>query len=163
VWRATIKSLFARKLRLLLTALAIVLGVGFMAGTYVLTDTMGKAFDDLFSTANQNTDVVVRAVSAFQPTQGGPGGSGADERNPVPERLRTVVEGVPGVASVDGDVTGYAQLVDPPPERSSGRPGHRRSGSRGTPPRPRSSSARARRPPDRARLPSTPRRQRSST
>ena len=113
MWRATIKSLFARKLRLLLTALAIVLGVGFMAGTYVLTDTMGKAFDDLFSTANQNTDVVVRAVSAFQPTQGGPGGSGADERNPVPEQLRTVVEDVPGVASVDGDVTGYAQLVDP--------------------------------------------------
>lgn len=113
MWRATIKSLFARKVRLLLTALAIVLGVGFMAGTYVLTDTMGKAFDDVFSTANQNTDVVVRAISAFQPTQGGPGGSGADERNPVPEQLRGVVEGVPGVASVDGDVTGYAQLVDP--------------------------------------------------
>ena len=84
MWRATIKSLFARKVRLLLTALAIVLGVGFMAGTYVLTDTMGKAFDDLFSTANQNTDVVVRAVSAFQPTQGaGSGIPSRDMTNPI--------------------------------------------------------------------------------
>ena len=38
----------ARKVRLALTALSIVLGVGFVAGTFVLTDTMNKAFDDLF-------------------------------------------------------------------------------------------------------------------
>ena len=47
--RATLKSLLARKLRLTLTALSIVLGVGFVAGTYVLTDTMNKAFEDLFA------------------------------------------------------------------------------------------------------------------
>ena len=42
---ATLKSLLARKLRLALTALSIVLGVGFVAGTFVLTDTMNKAFE----------------------------------------------------------------------------------------------------------------------
>ena len=44
MWRATLKSLLAHKLRLALTALSIMLGVGFVAGTYVLTDTMNAAF-----------------------------------------------------------------------------------------------------------------------
>lgn len=68
MWRATLKSLLAKKVRLSLTALAVVLGVGFMAGTYVLTDTMNKAFDEVFSTATMNTDVVVRSVSSFEPS-----------------------------------------------------------------------------------------------
>ncbi|HEX9716619.1 MAG TPA: FtsX-like permease family protein, partial [Actinomycetota bacterium] len=114
MWRATIKSLLARKLRLGLTALAVVLGVGFMAGTYVLTDTMNKAFDDVFAVANSGTDVVVRAESSFEPGPGGgPGGGGAAERNPVPEHLLQLVEATDGVRSVDGEVTGFAQLVDP--------------------------------------------------
>lgn len=114
MWRATIKSLLARKLRLGLTALAVVLGVGFMAGTYVLTDTMNKAFDDVFAVANSGTDVVVRAESSFEPGPGGgPGGGGAAERNPVPEHLLPLVEATDGVRSVDGEVTGFAQLVDP--------------------------------------------------
>jgi putative ABC transport system permease protein len=112
MWRATLKSLLAKKVRLALTALAVVLGVGFMAGTYVLTDTMNKAFDEVFTTATQNVDVVVRAVSAFEPNQAGPGGGG-DQRNPVPGTLISLVESVPGVATVDGSVSGYAQLVDP--------------------------------------------------
>ena len=61
MFRATIKSLLARKLRLLLTAIAIVLGVGFTAGTFVLTDTALKSFDSLFNTAFVNIDVVVQA------------------------------------------------------------------------------------------------------
>ena len=63
---ATLKSLLARKLRLGLTALSIVLGVGFVAGTFVLTDTMNKAFDDLFAQAASGSDVIVRATSAFE-------------------------------------------------------------------------------------------------
>ena len=46
--RTTIKGLLARKRRLLTTALAVTLGVAFMSGTLVLTDTIGKTFDDLF-------------------------------------------------------------------------------------------------------------------
>ena len=69
--RATIKSLLARKLRLLLTALAVVLGVGFTAGTFILTDTALASFDDLFGQAYSNVDVVVQAEQAFTPTGGG--------------------------------------------------------------------------------------------
>ena len=113
MWRATFKSLFARKLRLALTAISIVLGIGFVAGTFVLTDTMNAAFDQLFGQVARGSDVVVRAVSAFTPEQSGPGGNSTDERKPVPASVLTTVEAVAGVASAVGDVSGLAQMIDP--------------------------------------------------
>jgi putative ABC transport system permease protein len=113
VWRATIKSLLARKVRLLLTAIAVVLGVGFVAGTYVLTDTLNAAFDTLFATSTAGVDVQVQGVSAFEAQPGGPGGGGGSEREPVPESVATSVQEVPGVRLVLGNVQGYAQIVDP--------------------------------------------------
>ena len=62
----TIKGLLARKRRLFTTALAVTLGVAFMSGTLVLTDTIGKTFDDMFGSALANTDVQVRQVAAFE-------------------------------------------------------------------------------------------------
>jgi putative ABC transport system permease protein len=114
VWRATIKGLLAKKLRLALTALSVVLGVGFVAGTYVLTDTMNAAFDDLFSQAGTGSDVTVRSVSAFQTGAAGPGaGGGAEDRDPLEEELLEAIRGVEGVAVAVGDVQGYAQIVNP--------------------------------------------------
>ena len=113
MWRATIKSLLARKVRLALTALSVVLGVGFVAGTYVLTDTMNAAFDELFASAAQTSDVIVRAESAFTGVEAGPGGGGGDERDPIPASLLSAVEGVEGVEQAAGSVSGYAQMVDP--------------------------------------------------
>jgi putative ABC transport system permease protein len=114
VWGATLKSLLARRLRLALTALAIILGVGFVVGTLVLTDTLSRAFDQAFAGSVQDTDVVVRGMSAFDPGLGGaPGSEAFEEQPPVPEELVEQVAGVEGVASAVGEVTGYAQLVDP--------------------------------------------------
>ncbi len=48
MWKVTIKGLLAHKLRLALTALAIVLGVTFISGTFVLTDTLHNTFSNLF-------------------------------------------------------------------------------------------------------------------
>jgi putative ABC transport system permease protein len=110
--RATVKSLFARKVRLGLTALSIVLGVGFMAGTYVLTDTMNAAFDEIFSQAASGSDLVVRSENAFA-AEGGPGGGGGEERQPLPEQLLNAIQGTDGVARAVGQVQGYAQIVDP--------------------------------------------------
>jgi putative ABC transport system permease protein len=111
---ATIKSLLARKLRLVLTALAIVLGVGFTAGTFVLTDTALKSFDDLFGSVYHGTDVVVQARTAFTPgPAGGGGGGGGSERSPIPQDVLPTVRAVPGVRAADGDVAGFAQIVDP--------------------------------------------------
>ena len=113
MWRATFKSLLAKKVRLALTALSVVLGVGFVAGTYVLTDTMNAAFDELFSSAAQSSDVVVRAKSAFTGVEAGPGGGGSEERDPIPEALLPDVQAVDGVSQATGSVSGYAQMVDP--------------------------------------------------
>ena len=64
--RVTLKGLWAHKLRLSLTALAVVLGVGFIAGTYVYTDTIGRAFDGIFEDAFTGIDIVVSADSELQ-------------------------------------------------------------------------------------------------
>jgi len=49
--RATLKSLLSRKLRLILSGLAVVLGVMFVSGAFVLTDTLGRSFDQVFATS----------------------------------------------------------------------------------------------------------------
>lgn len=110
--RATIKSLMARKLRLLLTAFAIVLGVGFMAGTLMLTDTATGAFDELIGQSFQGIDVVVQGHAEFQPGAEG-GNTGGTETEPIPESVLTEVLAVPGVTAAAGDVSGIAQMVDP--------------------------------------------------
>ncbi len=112
--RAAVKSLLARKLRLLLTAIAVVLGVGFTAGTFVLTDTALKSFDDLFGSVYRGTDVVVQAKTAFAPgAAGGGGGGGGSDRRPIPESVLPAVRAIPGVRGADGDIAGFAQIVDP--------------------------------------------------
>ncbi|MGH2680920.1 MAG: ABC transporter permease [Actinomycetota bacterium] len=113
MWRAALKSLLARKLRLALTALAIVLGVGFVAGTLVLTDTALSAFDDLFGDIFAKTDVVVQGKSAFQEAPGGPGGGGAQERDPIPEAVLDDILALPQVEVAEGSVSGFAQVIDP--------------------------------------------------
>ncbi|MEO8476604.1 MAG: FtsX-like permease family protein [Actinomycetota bacterium] len=113
MWRATFKSLLAKKLRFSLTALSVVLGVGFVAGTFVLTDTMNAAFDQLFTQAAGTSDVTVRSVSAFTTEQAGPGGGASSDREPIPASVLPLVKSVTGVALVGGDVQGTAQMVDP--------------------------------------------------
>jgi putative ABC transport system permease protein len=110
MWRATIKGLLAHKVRLGLTALAIVLGVAFVAGTFILTDTMGRAFDDLFATVNKGVAVQVSGVPKFESTGAGGETAGAAER--VPAELLGTIRGVEGVRAAEGGLTGYAQLVD---------------------------------------------------
>jgi hypothetical protein len=65
MFRTTLKTLAARKLRLFTTSFAVLLGVAFMAGTLVLTDTIGKTFDALYANVNKGTDAYVRAEVAF--------------------------------------------------------------------------------------------------
>src|SRR5262245_38612187 len=101
MWRATIKGLLAHKLRLALTALAVILGVAFVSGTYVLTDTLGHTFDQLFTQVNEGIAVQVRASNEF-----------GDARGRVPESLVPEIKQVEGVARAEGIVQGYAQVVD---------------------------------------------------
>ena len=54
-----LRSLVSHKLRAVLTALAVVLGVMMVAATYVLTDTIEQSFDDIFTESNEGIDAVV--------------------------------------------------------------------------------------------------------
>jgi putative ABC transport system permease protein len=102
--QVTLRGLLAHKLRLALTALAIVLGVTFISGTFVLTDTLNNTFSSLFTSVYSKIDFQVRGVAQF--------GSGQSAtRNPLPESLLPRVQGVPGVAGAFGNVTGYAQFI----------------------------------------------------
>jgi putative ABC transport system permease protein len=105
MWNVTLKGLLAHKLRLALTALAIVLGVTFISGTLVLTDTLHNTFSVLFSSVYKNIDFQVRGDPQL-------GSSGANAvRNELPESLQATVRRVPGVAAAQGEVEGYAQFV----------------------------------------------------
>jgi putative ABC transport system permease protein len=119
MWPATLRNVLAHKRRLVLTALAVVIGVAFVAGTMVLTDTLRRTFDELFGQVDRHTSVAVRSTTAFTaPTSTGVDGA------PVPAGLLDTVRAVPGVREAVGDVSGYAQLVRPDgtPVTTSGAP-----------------------------------------
>jgi putative ABC transport system permease protein len=103
---ATIKGMLAHKLRLVLTATSIALGVAFLSGTLMMSASMQRAFDDLFVSLNAGTDVVVRGhVDGRQPAPGEP-------RPPLPATLVQDVLEVDGVLAAEGTVEGYALLTD---------------------------------------------------
>ncbi|HJW59612.1 MAG TPA: ABC transporter permease, partial [Actinomycetota bacterium] len=103
--KATLKGLLAHKFRLAATALAIVLGVSFVAGTYVLTDTINATFTNLFDEVTQGIDVAVRSEDVFSGQMG-------EVRDPIPEEVLNEVKAVDGVKVAEGSVTGFAQFVD---------------------------------------------------
>src|SRR3954452_9051349 len=106
--RIALKGAFARRLRLALTAASIVIGVAFVSGTLVLTDTLNATFDQIFGNASKGVSVVVRGQQAFEgSSDNGP----VDERALVPDSALAVVRAVPGVSDAVGDAGGYAQVV----------------------------------------------------
>ena len=97
---ATLSSLLARKLRLVLSALAVVLGVMFVSGSFVLTDTLTRSFDDLFRGIYATVDVQVGPA--------GQNGTSMDDSDiateTLPASVLDKVRAVPGVASATGEV-----------------------------------------------------------
>jgi putative ABC transport system permease protein len=101
-----LKGLLGRKLRAILTAIAIVLGVAMISGTYVLTDTIKAAFTTVFTTVYKNTDAVITAKSAVS------NNTNSNALPPsFPESLLAKVQKLPGVAEADGGIDDYAYLV----------------------------------------------------
>lgn len=103
MFRATIRGIVAHRVRLVLSLVAVVLGVAFVAGTYVLTDTLDRSYDGLFADTVRDVDLVVQL-------QGQTGPEGTRER--FPDALVDQVGAVAGVRSARGVVRGYAQFVD---------------------------------------------------
>jgi putative ABC transport system permease protein len=70
VARLAVKSLWARKVRALATTFAVVIGVAFVAGSYILTDTIFAAFDEIFSESLKGTSVVITAKNEVKQENG---------------------------------------------------------------------------------------------
>src|SRR6266566_8874112 len=100
MFNATLKSLLSRKLRLLLSGLAVVLGVMAVSGALALTDSLGRSFDALFQTIDANVDVRVNVAPNVDPGRGG----GRVFALPIPAAVVNRVAAVPGVKSATGMV-----------------------------------------------------------
>jgi putative ABC transport system permease protein len=110
VWLVTFKGLLAHRVRLVLTTLSVVLGVAFVAGTLVFSDTMSAVFDDLVRGGSESIDVLVRA----EVPEGMNVLENMDVAPPVvPESLLDEVLAVDGVADAEGGVEGFAMIVRP--------------------------------------------------
>jgi len=105
--KASLRNLFAHKVRLLLTGLSVVIGVGFLAGTLVFTDTLKATFNDLVGRTSANLSVVVRAQSDFSNTDIGASGT----RALVPQSMVDKVKSIDGVSDAVGEVQGADLLV----------------------------------------------------
>src|SRR5207247_1027296 len=95
----TLKGLAGRKLRALLTGLAIVLGVAMICGTFILTDTINGAFTSIFNESYKNADAVITGKTAFTNDNG----NGVQAPS-FPESLVAKVKALPDVNAAAGSV-----------------------------------------------------------
>ena len=101
-----LRGMARRKLRTALTAIAIVLGVALITGTYILTDSIKGAFGGIFTSVYRGTDATVTGKSAF---------SLSDNNNttapPFGQSLLPKIRRLPDVADAVGGVGGLAHLI----------------------------------------------------
>ncbi len=93
-----LKGLAGRKIRALLTAFAVVIGVSMVSGTFILTDTMQQSFNGLFNASFDKTDAVIRGKEIVKDSFSGSGVT-------IPESVLTKVRALPEVEAASGDVS----------------------------------------------------------
>ena len=108
-----LRGFLQRKLRVVLTAIAIALGVALMAGTYILTDTINHSFAAIFSEVGKKHDVVVTPAETL-------GRQTRAENSPVTEATLAQVQVIPGVAKAAGSIFHQATLLDAQGKRLGG-------------------------------------------
>ena len=105
--RAATRNVLGHKLRLVLTAISIILGGAFVSGTFILTDAMKSTFNAIADTA-QSTDVNVRGVKDSTAVTDPSTGNG---RTTLPLSVANQIKAVPGVAAVEPELQGSAVLI----------------------------------------------------
>jgi putative ABC transport system permease protein len=113
VLRMALRGLVARKLRTALTGFAVVIGVAFVAGTFIFTDTIDASFDDLFERVSKGVDV---SVTAKQPVEGDFGG----RIQPLPPGTLEKVQSAQGVDAAEGRFETQVSIFDDKGERIGG-------------------------------------------
>jgi putative ABC transport system permease protein len=102
--KVALRGLAQRKLRAFVTALAVLLGVAFIAGSYVLTDTINRSFDDIFEEAYAGTDVAISPSTT---------GQGEEiDLPPFSAEVLNQVREVEGVEKAAGGIFSTVRFVD---------------------------------------------------
>ena len=101
--RLALRGLAARKLRTSLTVIAVLLGVTMIAGTFVLTDTIQKAFDEIFASGTKGADVVVSGREQVETDFTMP--------RPLDDQVLDEIRQLPEVSQVAGQINDVAAVV----------------------------------------------------
>jgi putative ABC transport system permease protein len=104
IGRITRKSMRARWGRNVFIGLAIMLGVSFVAGSFVLADSMRKTFDNLFTELTADVDLEVRSSLTVDNIEA--------VRDPIPASLAEEFAAIEGVAIVEPGLARFAQMLD---------------------------------------------------
>jgi len=105
MFKLSLRNIWSRKGRLVLTALAVIAGTAFLSGVFVFTDTIKNSFDRMFATAYENTDAFVRSANVIE------GDFGQETRDRISVGLVDAVAAMPGVDKADGVVSGTAVVT----------------------------------------------------
>jgi putative ABC transport system permease protein len=105
MFRLSLKMTLARKGRLLLTSLAIILGTSFLSGTTIFSDTINSTFDRLFTDVFRDVDAYVRSTDSVDTGFG-------EVRASSPIAVLDEILKVKGVAAAVGDMQSYARVID---------------------------------------------------
>ena len=100
-----VKMTLARKGRLVLTSLAVILGTAFLSGTFVFRDTINQTFDRLFADVFRDVNAYVRSTTFLELDFGG------EQRAATPIAVLDTVRGVEGVTSATGDIQAFARVI----------------------------------------------------
>jgi putative ABC transport system permease protein len=107
VFKVALKGILGHKSRVVSTGLAVLLGVAFMAGTFIFTDTIQRSFDDLFADVNAGTDAYVRSSEEISGEQG----PGPAFRGRIGELLIPLIATLDGVADVQGEIENFETVI----------------------------------------------------
>ncbi|MGN5378967.1 ABC transporter permease [Streptomyces lasalocidi] len=127
MFRTALRNVLAHKARLLMTVLAVMLGVAFVSGTLVFTNTISDAYQKSSAKGFDQVDVAVRAT--YQDSEG-------DKVGRTPDLTQAVLDKaakVPGAASATGVVTGFTAVADKDGKLAKRRLAVRRAATTGAP------------------------------
>jgi putative ABC transport system permease protein len=105
MWKVALKGIVARKGRLFLTSLAVILGTSFLSGTQIFSDTLNRTFDTLFAEVFADVNAYVRSSNVIETD------FGAEERTLLPASIAEDVAKVEGVQSAIPQVQAYARII----------------------------------------------------
>ncbi|MBT2505620.1 ABC transporter permease [Streptomyces sp. ISL-98] len=110
MFRTALRNVLAHKARLLMTVLAVMLGVAFVSGTLVFSDTIGNAYKNKSAKSFDHVSVAIQPDRSSEPS--GEAGQGAKQQPLLTDALLKKAQDLPGASSVIGDMSGFTALAD---------------------------------------------------